>query len=162
MNWIFGDNINTDVITPGRYNMTTDAKQLAGIAFIEIRPEFAGQVKSGDLIIAGQNFGCGSSRETAPIALKTTGIRAIIAKSFARIFYRNSLNIGLLLITAATDGIRENDQLNLDLKNNLLINNTQKTKVKITIPKMMIRLYREGGIINYLKTNGLTALSDFS
>ena len=100
MNWIFGNNINTDLITPGRYNITTDAQELAKIVFIEYRPEFVKTVKKGDLIIAGNNFGCGSSRETAVTALKACGIKTIIAKSFARIFYRNCIDQGLLAIIA--------------------------------------------------------------
>jgi len=109
MNWKFGDNINTDLITPGRYNITTDPMELAQIAFIEYRPEFKTKVKSGDFILAGENFGCGSSRETAVIALKYCGIKAIFAKSFARIFYRNCMNIGFLVVTLDTDNIGEKD-----------------------------------------------------
>ena len=92
--WKFGDDINTDVITPGRYTVTTDRKRLGQIAFIEYRPEFAKEVQEGDVIVAGNNFGCGSSREHAPRAIRAAGIRLIIAASFARIFYRNAFNIG--------------------------------------------------------------------
>ena len=98
--WKFGNSINTDLITPGRYNITTERKELAKVAFIEHRPEFAKQVKPGDMIVAGRNFGCGSSRETAVTALKECGIEAIIAPSFARIFYRNAINQGLLLVVS--------------------------------------------------------------
>lgn len=162
MNWKFGNNINTDLITPGRYNITTDPRELASIAFIEYRPEFAQKVKPGDFIIAGKNFGCGSSRETAVTALKYSGIKAIIAKSFARIFYRNCLNQGLLAITANTKNIGSNDRLKLDLKNLRLINKTQKTKQKLDIPQLMLFLYRQGGIIPYLKQNGLKALKNLA
>lgn len=129
MKWVFGDNINTDLITPGRYNITTDAKELGKIAFIEYRPEFAKKVKKGDVIIAGKNFGCGSSRETAVTALKACGISKIIAKSFARIFYRNCMNQGVL---AVIDGE--------------------------PVPPLMKTLHRYGGIIPYLKKKGVTSL----
>lgn len=159
MNWIFGDNINTDLITPGRYNITTDIKQLAKVAFIEYLPQFAKQVKKGDFIVAGNNFGCGSSRETAPMALKYTGIQAIIAKSFARIFYRNSLNLGLLTIVADTVDIGKNDILRINFQKKIIENKTKKTIISATIPEFMITLYRENGIIPYLQKNGLNSIS---
>lgn len=162
MNWIFGDNINTDLITPGRYNITTDPQKLASIAFIEYRPEFAKKVRVGDFLVAGENFGCGSSRETAAVALKYSGIKAILAKSFARIFYRNSLNIGLLLINFNTGGIGENDRLFLDMNNKILMNKTKKWEKNIIIPPVMLRLYSAGGIIPYLQKNGLKSLSDLT
>lgn len=158
MNWIFDDNINTDLITPGRFNITTDPEKLKKIAFIEHRPDFATRVKPGDFIIAGQNFGCGSSRETAAIALSATGILAIFAKSFARIFYRNCMNQGLLAITIDTTAIREDDTLILDIPKRLLINKTQQTSIPIEIPHMMYTLHEYGGIIPYLKTHGLDSL----
>ena len=162
MNWKFGDNINTDLITQGRYNITTDPMELAQIAFIEYRPEFKTKVKSGDFILAGENFGCGSSRETAVIALKYCGIKAIFAKSFARIFYRNCMNIGFLVVTLDTDNIGEKDDLKLviDKKKNLtLINHTQKTSCRLSVPNMMMTLYDTGGIISYLKKYGLNSLT---
>lgn len=143
MNWIFGDNINTDLITPGRYNITTDAKELAKIAFIEHLPEFSKKVQNGDFIVAGNNFGCGSSRETAVTALKACGIKAIVTKSFARIFYRNCINQGLLAIVADTKNIGPNDKVKIDIKN---------------IPPLMTKFYETGGIIPYLKKNGLDSL----
>ncbi|MBI3952185.1 MAG: 3-isopropylmalate dehydratase small subunit [Acidobacteria bacterium] len=160
MNWKFGDHINTDLITPGRYNITTDPREMAKVAFIEYRPEFAKQVQPGDFIVAGENFGCGSSRETAVIALKYSGIRAIIAKSFARIYFRNAINQGLLCVIANTDGIQETDQLELDVENQMLHNKTTGQRIPVNIPGMMLRLYQEGGIINYLKKHGLEALAD--
>ena len=160
MNWLFEDNINTDLITPGRFNITTDPLKLASIAFIEYRPEFHKKVKKGDFIVAGENFGCGSSRETAAIALKYCRLKAVLAKSFARIFFRNSLNIGLLLVNVDTDGIDKDDVLILDIKNQVLINKTRKIKKKISIPSMMLRLNKEGGIIPYLQKHGLNRLSD--
>lgn len=162
MNWKFGDNINTDLITPGRYNITTNPEELARVAFIEYRPEFAGNVKPGDFVLAGENFGCGSSRETAAISLKHCGIRAVVAKSFARIFYRNAINLGLLCVIANTDSIAESDELELDLEQHQLRNKTKGTEQPVEIPSMMLRLYHEGGIIPYLKKNGLKALEDLA
>lgn len=159
MNWIFGDNINTDLITPGRYNITTDPQEMARIAFIEYRPEFAKKVRKGDFLVAGNNFGCGSSRETAAIALKYCGLEAIIAKSFARIFYRNCLNLGLLAIVADTDGVEAKDVLILDTKKNLLKNTTKKTQQQLDIPKFVLTLHKEGGIIPFIKKNGIASLS---
>lgn len=158
MNWIFGDNINTDLITPGRYNITTDPVEMAKIAFIEYRPEFAKKVRQDDFLIAGSNFGCGSSRETAVIALKYCGLKAIIAKSFSRIFYRNCLNQGLLAIYADIVAIKAKDVLVLDLKNCRLENTTNKTKQKIHIPKFILTLYHAGGIITFIQKNGIKSL----
>lgn len=160
MNWIFSDNINTDLITPGRYNITTEAKELAKIAFIEYRPDFAKKVKAGDYIIAGRNFGCGSSRETAAMALKACGIKTIIAKSFGRIFYRNCLNQGLLAVIANNEGLQERDRLELDFENQLIINKTKEQLIPADIPELMIKLNKAGGIIPYLQRNGLGALSE--
>lgn len=159
MNWIFGDNINTDLITPGRYNITTDPKEMARIAFIEYRPEFAKRIRKGDFLIAGNNFGCGSSRETATISLKYSGLQAIIAKSFARIFYRNCLNQGLLAVIADTRNIRENDVLELDLEKKILHNKTKKMVQTVDIPNFVIALHKIGGIIPFIKKHGTKALS---
>jgi 3-isopropylmalate/(R)-2-methylmalate dehydratase small subunit len=160
MNWKFGDNINTDLITPGRYNITTDPKELAKACFIEYRPEFRQNVQPGDFVVAGENFGCGSSRETAAVALKYSGIQAVLAKSYARIFFRNSINLGLLCVIANTDSVDETDQLELDVAAQKLTNRTKRQEIKAEIPTMMLRLYREGGIIEYLKRNGLSALGN--
>jgi 3-isopropylmalate/(R)-2-methylmalate dehydratase small subunit len=160
MNWKFGDNINTDLITPGRYNITTDPEELARACFIEYRPEFRQRVQSGDFVVAGHNFGCGSSRETAAVALKHSNLRAVIAKSFARIFFRNAINLGLLCIIADTDSIQESDRLELNIQSQVLRNATRDQTIPIEIPSMMLRLYQEGGIIKFLKRNGLSALAD--
>ena len=160
MNWKFGDNINTDLITPGRYNITTDPKELAKACFVEYRPEFRQKVRSGDFVVAGENFGCGSSRETAPVALKASEIQAVLAKSYARIFFRNAINLGLLCVIADTDSIDEKDDLELDIKSQILRNKTKKQDIQVQIPSMMLRLYEEGGIIPYLKKHGLSALGD--
>jgi 3-isopropylmalate/(R)-2-methylmalate dehydratase small subunit len=160
MNWKFGDNINTDLITPGRYNISTDPKELAKACFVEYRPEFRQKVQPGDFVVAGENFGCGSSRETAPVALKASNIRAVVAKSYARIFFRNAINLGLLCVIANTDLIDEHDELLLDINSHQLKNTTKGQVIPAQIPSMMLRLYEEGGIISYLKKHGLNALSD--
>ncbi len=160
MNWKFGDNINTDLITPGRYNITTDPKELAKACFVEYRPEFRQNVRPGDFVLAGENFGCGSSRETAPVALKASEIQAVLAKSYARIFFRNAINLGLLCVIVDTDSIDEKDDLELDVKSQILRNKTKRQDIKVQIPSMMLRLYEEGGIIPYLKKHGLSALGD--
>ena len=110
--------------------------------------------------MGGENFGCGSSRETAPIALKYSGIQAVVAQSFARIFFRNAINLGLLCVVADTSNIDEVDELELDLKDKVLRNRSKGMEIKVHIPDMMLRLYQEGGIIQYLKKNGLSALSN--
>ncbi len=155
MNWIFGDSINTDLITPGRFNITTDPQELAKVVFIEHRPEFIKNVKKGDIIIGGSNFGCGSSRETAPMAIKACGVDTIIARSFGRIFFRNCLNQGILAITANTIGFDEKDKIRIDLKKKQLINETKKITIEITVPAMMEKLHKSGGIIPYIKTHGI-------
>ncbi|MBM3283203.1 3-isopropylmalate dehydratase [Candidatus Gottesmanbacteria bacterium] len=160
MNWIFGDNINTDLMTPGRFNTTVDPYKLARIAFREYLPEFSKKVKKKDFIVAGKNFGCGSSRETAATALKYSHIAAILAKSFARIFYRNCMNIGLLLVAVDTNGIEKDDELFLDSRGQVLINKTKKTRQKVVIPAMMRCLHKQGGIIPYLQKHGLESLAD--
>lgn len=157
--WKFADSINTDLITPGRYNMTTDMAELGRIAFIEHRPEYAKQVKKGDFLVAGRNFGCGSSRETAVYALKANGIRAILAKSFARIFYRNCINNGMLAIVAPAefiDGISESDVLTMTHIS--ITNETKSTTVQISIPPLMQKLGQHGGILEFLKKHKIEEL----
>jgi 3-isopropylmalate/(R)-2-methylmalate dehydratase small subunit len=155
MNWLFGDNINTDLITPGRYNITTDPAELAKIVFIEYRPEFCQHAKEGDFIIAGNNFGCGSSRETAATALKARGIEAIIARSYARIFYRNCLNQGLLAVIADMEGTDPDDTLELRLEEGVIVNQTKQKTIQASVPQVMITLNKAGGIIPYIQQNGL-------
>ena len=160
MNWIFGDNINTDQITPGRYNITTDQKELAKIVFIEHSPEFAKKVKKGDFIIAGSNFGCGSSRETAVSALIECGIKAIIATSFGRIFYRNCINLGLLAVICDHKKIDIDDKLKLDLKSKKLINRTKTTEFSAEIPLLMIEMNKHSGIVQFINRFGIVSFQD--
>jgi 3-isopropylmalate/(R)-2-methylmalate dehydratase small subunit len=154
--WKFGDDINTDVITPGRYTVTTDRKRLGEIAFIEYRPEFAKEVKDGDVIVAGNNFGCGSSREHSPVAIKAAGISAVIAKSFARIFFRNSINIGLpLFVSEDADKIDDGDDVEIDFKTGEVRDKTKGVVLKVKpLPVFMQRIVDKGGLVNFLRSGG--------
>ena len=157
--WKFGNSINTDLITPGRYNITTDKKELAKVAFIEHRPEFARQVKKGDFIVAGRNFGCGSSRETAVTALLECGVAAIIAPSFARIFYRNAINNGLLLVVADekfVEGVEESHQL--ELSGGSVINRTTGKSAEAGVSPMLLALQKHGGLLEFLKKHRIEEL----
>lgn len=157
--WKFGNAINTDLITPGRYNMTIDRAELGKIAFIEHRPEYAKEVKKGDFIFAGRNFGCGSSRETAVYALLANGISAVIAKSYARIFYRNAINNGLLLLIAPSDFIDKTDETDkIELASNELRNVTKNISAQVSVPPMMKKLRDAGGILEFLKKHKIEEL----
>jgi 3-isopropylmalate/(R)-2-methylmalate dehydratase small subunit len=147
--WKFGDNIDTDAIIPGRFLTIYDPKELARHAFEGIRDEFASEVKEGDVVVAGKNFGCGSSREHAPIALKGAGIRMVIAESFARIFYRNAINIGLLpVVCPAAPGILEGSAVMVDLDNGYLINDGKKFPIE-PIPEFLRKIVDSGGLVEY-------------
>jgi len=154
--WKFGDDINTDVITPGRYTITTDKKRLGEIAFIEYRPEFGECVAEGDLIVAGNNFGCGSSREHSPVAIKAAGIKAIIAKSFARIFFRNSINIGLpLFVSEDADKIDDADNVEINIKTGEIKDLTKNIVLKAKpLPEFMQKIVEKGGLVNFLRSDG--------
>lgn len=149
-----GDNINTDFIISGRYKFSiTDIKELAKHIMEDVDPDFPAKIKPGNSIIAaGKNFGLGSSREQAPLVIKESGIVAVLAKSFARIFYRNSFNIGLPLIEIDTDKIKDSDLLEIDLDRGLLENTSAKTQAEINpLPGFMQGLLEAGGAINYYK-----------
>jgi 3-isopropylmalate/(R)-2-methylmalate dehydratase small subunit len=154
--WKFGDDINTDVITPGRYTVTTDRKRLGEIAFIEYRPEFAKEVQEGDVIVAGNNFGCGSSREHSPVAIKAAGISAVIAKSFARIFFRNSINIGLpLFVCEDADKIDDGDDIEVNIKTGEIHDQTKSIVLKAKpLPEFMQKIVEKGGLVNFLRSDG--------
>ena len=152
----FGDSINTDAIISGRYKFSiTDMNELSQHIMEDIRPNFYQEIKEKrSLIVAGRNFGCGSSREQAPLVVKTAGIDAVIAKSFARIFYRNSFNIGLPLIICDTDRIKEDDFLEIDLHKGILEIKGVK-EISFSIPSLMMEILEAGGGIEYLKEIGL-------
>lgn len=153
-NWIYGDNVDTDVIIPARYLNTPDAKDLALHCMEDIDKNFASNVKEGDFIVAGANFGCGSSREHAPLAIKTCGIKAVIAKSFARIFYRNAINIGLVIIEnhEIQNDINENDELDIDLNNGRIFNKTKNKEYSFApYPDEIQKMIKAGGLVEYTK-----------
>ena len=148
----YGDNVDTDVIIPARYLNSFDAKELATHAMVDIDPDFANTVEQGDIIVAGQNFGCGSSREQAPVAIKTAGVDAIVAKSFARIFYRNAINIGLPVIVCDIQA-KDGDIINIDLSKGILTNETTGESVTFEpFKEFMLDILEDNGLVNhYLK-----------
>jgi len=151
--WKFGENINTDLIIPGRYLNTTDPKELAKHCMEDSDPDFSAKVKQGDIIIADKNFGCGSSREHAPIAIKAVGISCVIAKSFARIFYRNAFNLGLPVMNCpeAVDSIDEGDELEVNIDKGEITNLTKGMIYHAEpIPTFMHNIIKHGGLMNYV------------
>ena len=149
--WCFGDNIDTDLIIAARYLNTSDPKELAKHVMEDADPEFVKKVGMGDIIVAGENFGCGSSREHAPIALKAAGVSAVVAKSFARIFYRNAFNTGLPIFELSKTGeIKEGDMLSISMESGE-IKNGAKTYRFTPIPPFMQELLDCGGLMNYAK-----------
>lgn len=151
---LLGDNINTDFIISGRYKFSiTDMKELARHIMEDIDPDFPKKLKPGEsIIVAGENFGMGSSREQAPLVIKESGIVAVVAKSFARIFYRNAFNIGLPLIQTDTSKIKEHDQLLIDLDSSVLEDKTKNFKARIQpLSRIMQTLLADGGIVNHIK-----------
>ncbi len=151
--WRYGDNVDTDVIIPARYLNTSEPKELAVHCMEDIDPGFAGQVASGDIMVAGRNFGCGSSREHAPVAIRASGISCVIAASFARIFYRNAINIGLPLIELPeADEIQAGDQVSVDAASGTVTNLTSgKTYQAEPLPEFIQEIARAGGLINFVK-----------
>jgi 3-isopropylmalate/(R)-2-methylmalate dehydratase small subunit len=152
----FQDSINTDYIISGRYKFRIqDPKELAKHLMEDLKPDFYKDIKPGDFIVAGSNFGCGSSREQAPLAIKYAGISAVIARSFARIFFRNAINLGLLLIECDTNGFKESDRLQLDTVKGYVLNvNTGKSVGITPLPGFMSDIIRDGGIVNHFKKHG--------
>jgi len=156
--WKFGSDVDTDAIIPARYLNQSDPKELAKHVMEEERPEFLRAVKKGDLLLADKNFGCGSSREHAPLALKAAGVSCIIAKSFARIFYRNGLNLGLPLLESpeASEGIKDGDRVRVKLNTAEIFDLTQNKKFHAKpIPAFMQDLLKDGGLIRHLRNKRL-------
>ena len=151
--WNFGANIDTDIIIAARYLNSSDPEHLAKYVMEDADPEFPKKLQRGDIIVAGENFGCGSSREHAPIALKAAGVAAVVAPSFARIFYRNAFNMGLPIFELPESlEIKEGEEISIDLDNGKITNNTtNKTYDFIAIPPFMQELIAAGGLINYAK-----------
>ena len=151
----YGDNVDTDVIIPVRYLNSFDPQELASHAMVDIDPEFAGKVQPGDIIVARKNFGCGSSREHAPLCLKTAGVSCVIADTFARIFYRNAINIGLPIIECpeAAEGIDAGDQVEIDFDSGRIYNRTKGTEFQgQAFPPFMQELISAGGLVNYINS----------
>lgn len=150
----YGDNVDTDVIIPARYLNTIDKKELASHCMEDIDKDFTKKVQVGDIMVAGYNFGCGSSREHAPIAIKESGISLVIARSFARIFYRNSINIGLAILECpeAVDGIFEGDVVEADLDNGVIYNKTTGKSFKTQpFPAFIQEIIKNGGLVESIK-----------
>ena len=153
----YGDNVDTDVIIPARYLNSFDAKELASHAMVDIDPTFTKRVKRGDSMVARKNFGCGSSREHAPLALKTAGISCIIADSFARIFYRNAINSGLSILECpeAAEAINEGDEVKVDFDSGIITDvTTNQTFQAVPFPPFMQELIAQGGLVNYVNQKG--------
>ena len=154
--WKFPDNISTDHIAPGRlFHLRSNLPEFAKHVLEDADPNFASNVQKGDFVVAGSNFGLGSSREHAPQIIKLSGVSAVIAKSFARIFYRNAINIGLLLLECDTDGIDAQDELEVDVREGVIKNLTKNTVINFKpLPEVMIKLQQDGGLINHIKKYG--------
>ncbi len=155
--WIFDDDINTDLIIPARYLNTFDPDELAKYCMVDADEDFPNKVKPSDIIVAGKNFGCGSSREHAPIAIKAAGIACVVAKSFARIFYRNAINIGLPIVecTEAYDMVKEGDEITIDFENGQVTHHPSGQNFNSTqFPEFMKELMNSDGLMNWIKQRG--------
>lgn len=154
--WKFPDDISTDHIAPGRlFHLRSNLPEFAKHVLEDADPDFASNMSKGDFVVAGNNFGLGSSREHAPQIIKIAGVSAVIAKSFARIFYRNAINIGLLVLEADTDKIDAKDELEVDIKTGVIKNLTKNIEIKFTpLPDVMIKLLNDGGLIEHIKKHG--------
>lgn len=154
--WKFGDNISTDLIAPGRYfHLRSNLEELAKHTLEDADTEFVAKMSKGDFVVGGSNFGLGSSREHAPAIIKLSGVSAVLAKSFARIFFRNSINVGLPVIICDTDRFNEQDDLEVDLANGRIKNLTQDFELDFSpLPEIMQQILGEEGLVNYIKKYG--------
>ena len=158
----FGDNISTDHIAPGRlFHLRSNLPEFAKHVLEDADETFASRMKKGECVVAGENFGLGSSREHAPQIIKIAGVGAVIAKSFARIFYRNAINIGLLAIECDTDAIDAGDELEVDIEKGIIKNLTNGAVIQIEpIPPVMVRMLNDGGLVEHIKKYGEFKLTD--
>jgi 3-isopropylmalate/(R)-2-methylmalate dehydratase small subunit len=155
--WKFGNDIDTDAIIPARYLNQTEPEHLAAHCMEDADAAFPAEVRAGDVIVGGKNFGCGSSREHAPLAIKAAGVRVVIAESYARIFYRNALNIGMPILECpeAVAGIKSGDEVEVDTSTGLITNRTSGKKFQARpFPPFMQELIRAGGLVPYIKEKG--------
>ncbi len=152
---VYGDNIDTDRIIPGKYTKTLDLDSLAEHVLEDLDPDFRSRLSRGDIVVAGDNFGCGSSREQAPLALKVAGVAAVVARYFARIFYRNAINIGLPVLEVGDLDADTGDELELDLASGTVRNLSRGTDHRAApMPQVMIDVLEAGGLVPYLKRHG--------
>lgn len=158
----FGDNLNTDYVISGKYKFKTlDMNELAKHVMEDIRPGFYDEIKKGDFVVAGENLGAGSSREQAPLVLKAAGIGAVVAKSFARIFYRNCINVGLPVVEVDTSGIEEGDEIQVDIAAGVVRNITKGVTLEARpLPPVMMKILSDGGLAEHLKKHGGFALEE--
>lgn len=154
----YGDDVNTDVIIPARYLNTASHQELAAHCMEDIDKDYVKNVKPGDVVVAGKNFGCGSSREHAPLAIKACGVKCVIAKSFARIFYRNAINIGFPILECpeAVDGVNPGDQVSVDFQSGVIVNETTgRTFQAVPFPEFVNGIIEHGGLLRSLKARGV-------
>ena len=154
--WKFGDDISTDLIAPGRlFHLRSNLPELAKHVLEDADPTFAQKVQKGDFVVGGNNFGLGSSREHAPAIIKLAGVSAVLAKSFARIFYRNAINVGLPVLICDTDKIDQSDELEVDLEKGTIVDLTKNITLNFSpLPKVMIKILNHGGLVEHIKKHG--------
>ena len=153
--WIFGDDVNTDLIIPGKYLELVDPEEMAEHAMEGIDPEFPKKIQEGDIVVGGTNFGCGSSREHAPLVLKMCGVGAVLAETASRLFFRNAINVGLPILLCDTSGIQEGDELEVDLAGGTVHDRIQGFTVTCSrISQSMLHILEEGGLVEYIKNHG--------
>jgi 3-isopropylmalate/(R)-2-methylmalate dehydratase small subunit len=159
--WRLGDGVSTDAIMPGRYNLTTDLQALARACLCEARPDFAEHVRSGDVIVAGRNFGCGSSREHAPLSIRASGVAAVVAVSFSRIFARNAVNIGLPVIRCpeAAAAIADGDEISVDVERGLVHSGGRSFEGEAP-SELAVRIARAGSLVELIRTEGWAAVEE--
>jgi len=151
----YGDNISTDLVIAGKYTKTLNKKDLAEHAMEDLDPDFGKKIQGGGFLVAGSYFGCGSSREQAPVALKEAGVLCIVAKTFSRIFYRNAINIGLPLVECDTDVIEDGDVLEYRIGSDKLSDTTRNIDLAVSpLPEIMVEILKEGGVVPYIKKHG--------
>lgn len=151
---VYGDNINTDLIIAGKYTKTLNFQDLADHCMEDLDPDFSKKIVKGDVLAVGSNFGCGSSREQAPLALKYAGVSAILAKSFARIFYRNAINVGMPALICDTSSIREGDQIEIDIGRGIVTINGERELSCQALSPIMQSILASGGLVDFLKEKG--------